>query len=66
MKKTVVFEFPDDFKFPEHFDSVYAGCPECPLFCRDDEGDEWCFLIGYTGPMNGACPFYSGKETINV
>ena len=41
MKKTVVFEFPDDFQFPEHFEEIKpARCRSCPLHCNDEEGNE--------------------------
>lgn len=67
MKKTVVFDFSDDFVFPEHFENIdQARCTDCPLFCRCDEGDEWCFLIGYCETTeNSNCPFYGGENTIN-
>lgn len=64
MEKTVIFEFPDNFKFPLLFDSVYGPCPECPMFCRCDSGEEWCFLVGYISPLDAFCPFYCGEETV--
>lgn len=67
MKKTVIFEFQDDFQFPEFFEDMgKARCLKCPLYCRDDEGDEWCFLQGYEDRAPCMkCPFYGGADTVN-
>lgn len=58
MKKTVVFEFPDDFKFPEYFgqrvgqDSAVhpwirarSMCERCPFDSSVDD-EPMCFLTG--------------------
>ncbi len=42
MKKTVVFEVPDDFKFPEHWG---AGCFGC-LFDVSVDDESYCLLTG--------------------
>lgn len=66
MKKTVVFDFPEDFQFPDRFENVdLARCTECPLFCRDDEGDEWCFLLGYSETTyESRCPFRDEADIV--
>lgn len=67
MKKNVIFEFPDDFEFPEKF-SEYGGCKNCPFFQMHD-WDEWCFLTGDGDDTKGEerkhCPFYGGADTVN-
>lgn len=67
MKKTVVFEFQDDFKFPEKF--LEEKCCGCPLCASDGEGGEMCFITGEGDypllPSKKKCPFYGGVDTIN-
>lgn len=76
MKKTVVFEFPDDFKFPEKCGDKCSACP----FCFVDDCEKMCFItrdspfdflrMGYlTGkikhPAHPDCPFYGGSDTVS-
>lgn len=69
MKKTVIFDFPDNFEFPEHFEEMKpCRCVKCPFYCNDNYGEE-CFL---TGDNDGTpvydrvkCPFYDGEDTVN-
>lgn len=73
MKKTVVFEFPDNFKFPENFDSGVYGyggkCVSCPfrITTREAHGQEppnvECFLLHSTYDK---CPFFGGEDTIDL
>lgn len=67
MKKTVVFEFPDDFKFPKRFTD--EGCKGCPLKTEDGQGDVMCFITEEGDypllPSKLECPFYDGAESVN-
>lgn len=60
MKRKIVVHFPDDFSFPEQFDSEL--CKKCYFFedYIDDCNSEGCFIIGNCG---GECPFYGSKES---
>lgn len=66
MKKTVIFEFQDDFVSPEHFQ--YKKCDKC-VFCETDAYESWCFMTGDgdDNPSENAkeCPFYRGEEIVN-
>ena len=42
MRRTVIFEFRDDFKFPKRFSD--EGCRGCDLKTYDGEGSDMCFL----------------------
>lgn len=67
MKKTVVFEFPDNFEFPQYPDD--KACFRCPLLCGDTyELDQHCFVTGcYTDEKEkDPCPFYGGADTVNL
>lgn len=71
MKKTVVFEFPDGFDFPQCFEEEHpARCRECLMYCIDDDQTEWCFLTkdgDYTPKHERIlCPFSKGENVINV
>ena len=77
MKKTVIFEFSDDFQFTEKWDR--KKCAECPFdISMDDE--PLCLLTGDSehGPAmydkgkgrivhlpHPQCPFYGGAETVS-
>lgn len=67
MKKTVVFEFPDDFEFPERF--LEEKCMGCPLYESDGEGGEMCFITGEgdypLSPSKKKCPFFDGDDSVN-
>ena len=70
MKKTVVFEFPDDFQFPEHFEEINpARCRICPLHCNDEGRSEWCLLTGDNDgtPISDRvkCPFHDESDNVN-
>lgn len=58
MKRTVIFNFPDDFEFPEEFN--HEHCEQCPFYLVDDELEELdcCFAIA----GDYACPFYGKSE----
>lgn len=60
MEKTVVFEFQDDFEFPEKFTEKKCNAIfRCPFYQYDDYGCfSHCFLIGDYDP----CPFYDGAD----
>lgn len=76
MKKTVVFEFPDDFQFPEKCGDKCSGCP----FCVVDDCENMCSITGDSPfgilrlehlkgkikhPAHPDCPFYDGSDTVN-
>ncbi len=64
MKKTVIYEFPDDFKFPEHWGS--AACGGCP-FDAPVNDEPFCLLTGDDDYeiKHPKCPFFDGAETVN-
>lgn len=64
MKRCVIFDFQEDFKFPEQYgDNV---CEECPLNCYDDM-DAYCFVTGDSPwkTEHEQCPFYSGSVYVD-
>lgn len=76
-KKTVIFEFPNDFRFPEKWG--FPQCDGCPFdISMDDEplcfltGDSDCWPSVYDKSKGGFvrlphpnCPFYGGADTVN-
>lgn len=64
MRKTVIFEFPDDFEFPKVGDGYYwAGkCQACPC-AAENERAFYCLL---TDDVDAPCPFYGNSEAIPV
>lgn len=66
MKKTIIFDFPEDFKFPRYFDEY--SCKGCPFVTNSSVEDWMCFLTLDGDPVQDKkveCPFYSGKNTVN-
>lgn len=69
MKKSVVFDFPDDFMFPQYFRAGTFGspspCDECYFIAGDE--DPYCFLTGDNerGKRREKCPFCEGEDTVN-
>lgn len=71
MKKTVVFEFPDDFEFPPEFTDKVCCLPKgskpvvfCPFYASDEYGP-YCMLTGEGEGVGKPCPFYHGASTVN-
>lgn len=71
MKKTVVFDFPDDFEFPPEFIGEVCCLPKgskpvvfCPFYAPD-EYRPYCMLTGGEEGDGKACPFYHGASTVN-
>ena len=77
MEKKVIFNFPDDFKFPERWGN--RKCTGCPFDTSIDD-EPLCFLTGdceygpckfdrTTGKIvylpHPKCPFYNGADTVN-
>lgn len=58
MKRTVIFNFPDGFQFPEEFNREH--CKPCPFYQEDDELEELDYCFTPTG--NYSCPFYGKSE----
>lgn len=73
MKKTVVFEFPDDFEFPPEFSNNicykskgrYEPAIVCPFYVSSDEYESYCMLTGGEEGDGKVCPFYGGIDTVN-
>lgn len=78
MKKTVIFDFPDNFKFPKHFmqknirfeykdafgieRAVKSSACETCTFYAGGDEEPYCFLLG---DEEGECPFYRGQKVVN-
>ena len=66
MTRTVVFNFSDDFKFPERFSD--EACSGCDLKTYDGEGGDMCFLTQEGDyprlPSKIQCPFFGGKMSV--
>lgn len=62
MKKAVIFDFPEDFLFPENFNE--ETCIRCPLCTFNAIEEMACFLTGETYPSIILCPFCGGSEAI--
>lgn len=62
MKKTVIFNIPDDFVFPEKFEEEI--CLKCPLWTMNAIEEVMCFLTGDSYPGIIPCPFFHGADTI--
>jgi hypothetical protein len=59
IRKTILLEFPDDFKFPERFNA--EKCQKCPLCGLDDTEIRWCAVTGDRERSNRTfiqCPFF--------
>lgn len=66
MKKTVIFDFPDDFIFPKTF--KVDVCMGCSLWGLKSDEEPCCFLTGDADypltPSSIPCPFSGGAETV--
>lgn len=78
MKKTVVFEFKDDFKFPEKYSC--GNCTGCPFDTIAGDDEPTCFLTGdceigkeewdkergrFIYLPHPQCPFYGGADHVS-
>lgn len=73
MKKTVVFDFPDDFEFPPEFTEKICCKSEgwrtpdvvCPFYISNDDYYPYCMLTGGGEEEGKTCPFYGGVDIVN-